>query len=138
MRGVHVGASHIRVTVARLRTKVEMGRPAVVNGLEEITTVFIGGLKNTTAEEYLCTYFETIIALKIAPLKSIAFIQYEKRPSVEQAITELKRSHLGGAKIRVSFRRMQLNMGAGVYYVSSYQPQVQPPIVPLHLYPSSI
>jgi hypothetical protein len=100
-----------------------MGRPAVVNGLEEIMTVFVGG---------------TIIALKLILLKSIAFIQCEKWPSVEQAITELKGSHLGGPKLRLSFGRIQLNMGAGVYYVSSYQPQVQPPIIPLHLNPSLI
>lgn len=106
-RDTYVGASRIRVTVVRLRAKVEMGRPAVVNGLEEIMTVFVSG---------------TIIALKLILLKSIALIQCEKRPSVEQAITELKESHLGGPKLRLSFGRIRLNMGAGVYYVSSYQP----------------
>ncbi|KAG0800757.1 hypothetical protein G6F22_001918 [Rhizopus arrhizus] len=106
-RDTYVGASRIRVTVVRLRAKVEMGRPAVVNGLEEIMTVFVSG---------------TIIALKLILLKSIALIQCEKRPSVEQAITELKESYLGGPKLRLSFGRIRLNMGAGVYYVSSYQP----------------
>ncbi|KAG1218770.1 hypothetical protein G6F35_008056 [Rhizopus arrhizus] len=42
-RDTYVGASRIRVTVVRLRAKVEMGRPAVVNGLEEIMTVFAIG-----------------------------------------------------------------------------------------------
>ncbi|PHZ10858.1 uncharacterized protein RHIMIDRAFT_258055 [Rhizopus microsporus ATCC 52813] len=131
MQGVYVGASRIRVSVARPRAKFEMG--TVVNGPEEITTVFVGGLNNTITEEELRAYFGaygSIIAVKIIPLKNIAFIQYEKRVSAERAIAELNGSHLGGAKLRLSFGRTQLNMGPGVHYLSSYQPQTQSAMLP--------
>ncbi|KAG1051995.1 hypothetical protein G6F43_005836 [Rhizopus delemar] len=129
MQGVYVGSSRIRVSVARPKAKIETG--PVVSGPEEITTVFVGGLNNTITEEELRAYFGTfgnIVAVKIIPLKNIAFIQYEKKSSAEQAISELNGSHLGGAKLRLSFGRTQLNVNPSAHYVpSSYQPPIITP-----------
>ncbi|CAO3669893.1 unnamed protein product [Rhizopus stolonifer] len=130
MHGVYVGSSRIRVSVARPKAKFEVGTP-VVNGPEEITTAFVGGLNNTITEEELRVNFGVygnIVAVKIIPLKNIAFIQYERRQSAEHAIAELNGAHLGGAKLRLSFGRTQLNMGSGAHYASpSYH--AQPTIV---------
>lgn len=114
MQGVYVGSRPLRVSVARPRAKFDVGlSPHTPES--EITTVFVGGLNSTITEEELCAYFGTygdILAVKIIPNKNIAFIQYEKRISAEQAIAELNGSHLGGAKLRLSFGRTQLNTGA--------------------------
>ncbi|KAI9251659.1 RNA dependent RNA polymerase-domain-containing protein [Helicostylum pulchrum] len=132
MQGVYVGSRPLRVSVARPRAKFDVGlSPHTPES--EITTVFVGGLNNTITEEELCAYFGTygdILAVKIIPNKNIAFIQYEKRISAEQAIAELNGSHLGGAKLRLSFGRTQLNT---VQSMPVYQPQ--PPPAPVQLPP---
>jgi RNA recognition motif-containing protein len=111
MQGIYVGSRPIRVSVARPRAKFDVGlNPNTPEN--EITTVFVGGLNNTITEEELRNYFGAygdILAVKIIPNKMIAFIQYGKRSSAEQAIAELQGSHLGGAKLRLSFGRTQLN-----------------------------
>ncbi|CAO3646486.1 unnamed protein product [Mucor hiemalis] len=113
MQGVYIGSRPVRVSVARPRAKFDVGlNPHVPES--EITTVFVGGLNNTITEEELRAYFGVhgdILAVKIIPNKNIAFIQYEYRSSAEQAIAELNGSHLGGAKLRLSFGRTQLNTG---------------------------
>lgn len=113
MQGVYIGSRPVRVSVARPRAKFDVGlNPHVPES--EITTVFVGGLNNTITEEELRAYFGVhgeILAVKIIPNKNIAFIQYEYRVSAEQAIAELNGSHLGGAKLRLSFGRTQLNTG---------------------------
>ncbi|KAI7904026.1 uncharacterized protein BX663DRAFT_353067 [Cokeromyces recurvatus] len=115
MQGVYVGSRPVRVSVARPRAKFDVGlNPNTPES--EITTVFVGGLNNTITEEELRAYFGTygnILAVKIIPNKNIAFIQYEHRSSAEQSIAELNGSHLGGAKLRLSFGRTQLNLGPG-------------------------
>lgn len=123
MQGVYVGSRAMRVSVARARAKFDVGlNPHTPES--EITTVFVGGLNNTITEEELRAYFGTygnILAVKIIPNKNIAFIQYEQRISAEQSIAELNGSHLGGAKLRLSFGRTQLNTGAVAGY---YQPSM--------------
>ncbi|KAG2209826.1 hypothetical protein INT47_001975, partial [Mucor saturninus] len=113
MQGVYVGSRPLRVSVARPRAKFDVGlSPHTPES--EITTVFVGGLNSTITEEELRAYFGVygdILAVKIIPNKNIAFIQYEQRSSAEQAISELNGSHLGGAKLRLSFGRTQLNTG---------------------------
>lgn len=114
MQGIYVGSRPIRVSVARPRAKFDVGlNPNTPEG--EITTVFVGGLNNTITEEELCAYFGTcgeIMAVKIISNKNIAFIQFDTRVSAEKAIAELNGSHLGGAKLRLSFGRSQLNIAA--------------------------
>ncbi|KAI8647751.1 RNA dependent RNA polymerase-domain-containing protein [Parasitella parasitica] len=123
MQGVYVGSRPIRVSVARARAKFDVGLgPHTPES--EISTVFVGGLNNTITEEELRAYFGTcgnIIAVKIIPNKNIAFIQYLQRSSAEQSIAELNGSHLGGAKLRLSFGRTQLNAAPTAGY---YQPPI--------------
>lgn len=118
MQGVYIGSRPIRVSVARPRAKFDVGLgPNTPES--EITTVFVGGLNPTITEDELRVYFGgygEILAVKIIPNKNIAFIQYQKRTSAEQSIHELNGSHLGGAKLRLSFGRTQLNTGSGFHY----------------------
>jgi RNA recognition motif-containing protein len=129
MQGVYVGSRPMRVSVARPRAKFDVGlSPHVPEN--EITTVFVGGLNSTITEEELRAYFGVygdILAVKIIPNKNIAFIQYEKRSSAETSISELNGSHLGGAKLRLSFGRTQLNTGPGFHYNGPPSFQQPPP-----------
>jgi RNA recognition motif-containing protein len=113
MQGVYVGSRPIRISLARPRNRFE----ANVNVPEnEITTVFVGCLNNTITEEELRVFFGQcgeILAIKMITNKNIAFIQYEKRAAAERSIAELNGAHLGGAKLRLSFGRTQLNSGMG-------------------------
>ncbi|KAI9256215.1 hypothetical protein BY458DRAFT_519697 [Sporodiniella umbellata] len=125
MHGVYVGSSRIRVSVARPKAKLETAVPTM-NGIEKVSTIFVGGLNSTISEDELRSFFclyGTIVAVKIIPLKNIAFIQYETRQSAEKAIIELNGSHLGGAKLRLSFGRTQLSTGPSTLYAPMYQAQ---------------
>ncbi|KAI8876697.1 RNA-binding domain-containing protein [Backusella circina FSU 941] len=137
MQGVYVGSRPMRVSVARPRAKFDVGlSPHVPEN--EITTVFVGGLNSTITEEELRAYFGVygdILAVKIIPNKNIAFIQYEKRASAETSISELNGSHLGGAKLRLSFGRTQLNTGPTFHYNGPPNFQQPPPQQQPHFQP---
>lgn len=113
MQNVYIGSRPVRISMARPRNRFEITNNVPEN---EITTVFVGCLNNTITEEELRAFFGTcgeILAIKMITAKNIAFIQYERRSSAEKAIAELNGAHLGGAKLRLSFGRTQLNTGIG-------------------------
>lgn len=110
MQNVYIGSRPVRISMARPRNRFEAANVPE----NEITTVFVGCLNNTITEEELRAFFGTcgeILAIKMITNKNIAFIQYERRSSAERAIAELNGAHLGGAKLRLSFGRTQLNSG---------------------------
>ncbi|KAI8977017.1 RNA dependent RNA polymerase-domain-containing protein [Mycotypha africana] len=138
MQGVYVGSRAVRVSIARPRSAFQNNNPNNMSlnpnvPEHEITTVFVGGLNNTITEEELRGYFGTygdILAVKLIPNKNIAFIQYDKRSSAEQSIAELNGSHLGGAKLRLSFGRTQLNLGPTYHHNTPTYNRKPPPKLP--------
>ncbi|CAN4102720.1 unnamed protein product [Withania somnifera] len=94
------------------------------------TTIFVGGLDPTVAEEHLRQVFSPygeLVHVKIVAGKRCGFVQFSSRASAEQALSSLNGTQLGGQSIRLSWGRSPSNKqsdqtqwggggSAGAYY----------------------
>ncbi|XP_055822669.1 polyadenylate-binding protein RBP45 [Solanum dulcamara] len=96
------------------------------------TTIFVGGLDPSVAEEHLRQVFSPygeLVHVKIVAGKRCGFVQFGSRASAEQALSSLNGTQLGGQSIRLSWGRSPSNKqsdqtqwggsagaGAGAYY----------------------
>ncbi|XP_009600135.1 polyadenylate-binding protein RBP45 [Nicotiana tomentosiformis] len=72
------------------------------------TTIFVGGLDPTVAEEHLRQVFSPygeLVHVKIVAGKRCGFVQFGTRGSAEQALSSLNGTQLGGQSIRLSWGR---------------------------------
>nr|Q9LEB4.1 RecName: Full=Polyadenylate-binding protein RBP45; Short=Poly(A)-binding protein RBP45; AltName: Full=RNA-binding protein 45; Short=NplRBP45 [Nicotiana plumbaginifolia]CAC01237.1 RNA Binding Protein 45 [Nicotiana plumbaginifolia] len=72
------------------------------------TTIFVGGLDPTVAEEHLRQVFSPygeLVHVKIVAGKRCGFVQFGTRASAEQALSSLNGTQLGGQSIRLSWGR---------------------------------
>lgn len=104
------------------------------------TTIFVGGLDPSVAEEHLRQVFSPygeLVHVKIVAGKRCGFVQFGSRASAEQALSSLNGTQLGGQSIRLSWGRSPSNKqsdqtqwggsggaGAGAYYgyAQGYEP----------------
>ncbi|KAK4355253.1 hypothetical protein RND71_024224 [Anisodus tanguticus] len=72
------------------------------------TTIFVGGLDPSVAEEHLRQVFSPygeLVHVKIVAGKRCGFVQFGSRASAEQALSSLNGTQLGGQSIRLSWGR---------------------------------
>lgn len=117
MPGTLCGSRPIRVSLATPKPKQQQSKPPPHNPTmappgystdPNNTTVFIGGLPSTVADEELRNYFSPygeILYTKIPPGKFIGFVQYANRESAERAIKEMTGAIIAGSRVRLSWGR---------------------------------
>ncbi|KAJ0409790.1 hypothetical protein ATCC90586_005357 [Pythium insidiosum] len=115
MNGVYCSSRPMRVSVAtdRNRNRNEYGGfqqgPVPATEVDAPnTTVFIGGLDASTAEEELRARFAPfgeITSVRIPPGRGCGFVHYVSKESAEMAISQLNGAVVGGVKIRCAWGR---------------------------------
>ena len=80
------------------------------------TTLFIGGLSSSVAEDQLRAIFGRfggIVYVKIPPGKGCGFVQYMERAAAEVAMTEMNGQVIGNSAVRISWGRSSSKGGGG-------------------------